>query len=97
MGTIGAISVSPDRTDIFLMRPRSTNVNVVLYWHDDGSGVMTPREGMRRGALLSLAERAFTLGNTVLLDVDENQSQPGRAAPLVVGMTIVRSSSQPRP
>jgi hypothetical protein len=76
-GRVEAIIVDTDHVSVHLgpNQPEDSSlsgVTVVKLYEDDLAHTVPPREGMRRGALLSLVERAFTHRHFISVEVSEN-------------------------
>lgn len=75
-GRVEAVIVDTDHVSVHVSadQPADTHlggVTVVKLYEHDPSHPVAPSEGMRRGAMLSLAERAFTHRHSVSVEVSE--------------------------
>src|SRR5690242_5530374 len=68
IGRVDYISVGRERVYLQLSRENGNRdkVSITLY-EDDGTTLLNPREGMWRGAILSVVQRALTHNNRVII------------------------------
>jgi hypothetical protein len=59
VGIVESVTISPYQASIILVTHDAT-IEISLYSDDEHPGSLTPRDGMWRGAILGLAQRAMT-------------------------------------
>ena len=73
VGFVGYVNVSPDKAVMQLVQHHGA-FEITLYSDKDHPGVLTPRDGMWRGAILSLAQRALTHQHKVQVETVRSHS-----------------------
>lgn len=87
VGKIDSVSVSPDEAWMNLIAARGGTTTITLYSDANHPGLLTPRDGMWRGALLSLAQRALTHQHKVTVSTVQLRLQ-GIHVWVALGMTL---------
>ena len=72
VGRVTSVTVTPDQATMQL-KSRDKTTEVILYSDDVEPGSLTPRDGMWRGAILGLAQRALTHQHEVTVSTVETR------------------------